>query len=236
MKNSYKYFLILITIIICSIQSYGQSDSLAVDAIHSWPSNPISDSNNVLYSFTIRVRNYSTTTNYTGQLSIAYKTYQKPLNGSNMVDSVQVTINANDTADFSVTGFVFDTTAAGAFRLGGNVVVVWPYSSNGTSITLADTFKTSVTVTTPAGIHDYNEYNKMEVYPVPTSDIINFRNLSPEKTFEYVRITDVLGRQEYYSAIPKTAVNISFLLEGIYFIELKEKNQPARIAKFIIRR
>jgi PKD repeat protein len=119
------------------------------------------------------------------------------------------------------------------------------YTSSGTYYVCLTTYTQFDTCTTCdsvvayrlAGIDDIILTNKtVQIYPNPANDKIFILYSFPENSLEHIRITDILGQQKYFSDKAVTTINTSFLEQGVYFIEIKEKNKSSRILKFIISR
>jgi len=234
MNKFFKTALFFCALSLMFLSSTAQQASLAVDTILNFPNLVVS---NYQYNFTVRVRNYSSSA-FSGPLKIKYRVSNAntPDTASFNVTSPQVTLSPMGTADMAIDSFMFDSVSS-PFRLGGNVVVVWPVATNGSVVFVVDTFRTFVYVSAYAGLGDqYSAGKNFKIFPIPANDRIYFEEKPAEKSFEYVRITDIVGRQRYYSKTPAISVNTEFLEEGVYLIEIKEKNRPSAVSKFIISR
>jgi hypothetical protein len=154
-----------------------------------------------------------------------------------MVNGIQDTISAFGTTTFTVSNFMFDTTAGAGFKTGGNVVVVWPVCESGISVFVTDSFYLNVFIEGSMGIDEHSIVNrKLEIFPIPADEKLFVKNPQPEKSIEYVRIIDILGMERYSSKTLSSCINTSFLKEGVYFIEVKNKNEQPVVSKFIISR
>lgn len=145
----------------------------------------------------------------------------------------QVTINPGEHDTVTITGVEFGDTSA--FKLGGNVVVVWPVSGGGTQIETIDTFYTNVEILGYAGITDITE-NDIDyyIYPVPANDKLFLPENISGNNIEYVRIFDVFGRTKVLLRKYPKYVPVSQFDSGFYFLEIKGKNNEVRIFKFIV--
>lgn len=209
---------------------------MAVDSMFGFPDTAICCTPQ--YNFTFNVKNNSSIA-FNGVLNIRYRTNQM-----NMADTtgyaftgngVQDSISAFGTTTFTVAGFSFDSTAG--FKMGGNVVVVWPVCESGFSVFVTDSFHINVFIESGAGIDELHLVNrKLEIFPIPANEKIFVRNPMPEKSIEYVRIIDILGVERYSSKTLSSYINTSFLRQGVYFIEVKNKNEFPVVSKFIISR
>lgn len=145
----------------------------------------------------------------------------------------QVTINPGEHDTVTITGVEFGDTSA--FKLGGNVVVVWPVSVGGNLIETTDTFYTNVEILGYSGITDIPENDiGHNIYPVPANDKLFLPESIAEKSIEYVRIFDVLGCTKVLLKEYPKYISVSDFENGFYFLEIKEKNNQTRIFKFIV--
>ncbi|MFH0865498.1 MAG: T9SS type A sorting domain-containing protein [Bacteroidota bacterium] len=208
-----------------------QVPNISVESMSGFPAQA---EYNSLYSFSVMLQN-NDSADYQGQLYIAFHT-----DSANVIDTghfgnpVNVNIPGNSFHSITISGFYFIPST---FKLGGNVVVVWPVSTNGSQIMVTDSFYTVVEIMGYAGISDLylcdaNNY----IYPVPANEVLFLPQNIVETNVEHIRIIDIPGRQKYYSDKAVTSINTTFLDQGIYFIEIKEKNKIPKIFKFIISR
>jgi hypothetical protein len=91
----------------------------------------------------------------------------------------------------------------------------------------------------PSGATGLNEIeltDQLKIFPNPANNEIFINYSAGENSVEFVKVTDILGQQNYYSDKAIKSINTSFLKEGVYFIEVKNKNEQSVISKFIISR
>ncbi len=114
-------------------------------------------------------------------------------------------------------GFTFSPNV---FKQGGNVVVVWPYT---TSPALIDTVHTSVFIYGAyVGIRELGEVAGLTAYPNPTADGLWLE--TDREHVESVRIFDLQGRvMSTFAPEPmnRTAVPMEALQPGMYLIEVR---------------
>jgi len=79
------------------------------------------------------------------------------------------------------------------------------------------------------GVEESGKSVKPEIYPNPASDILNISGISEATDYE---IYNVLGQKAGEGKVSDHKVNLSNLSEGIYFIQLKDRNDTIRL-KFI---
>ena len=97
----------------------------------------------------------------------------------------------------------------------GNVIVVWPYSSNAI---IQDSLRLTVYINNSVGLSEYIDDNVFKIYPNPTNDYLTIKQLKNQKINE-IRIYDSFSRivkEINYTEI----INISNLNSGTYFITL----------------
>lgn len=233
--KNYIMKIIKLMIILCVIFTQysgikAQSHNLSVESFIGFPAQAYF---NQSCSFYIFLSN-NDSSDYQGAISILF--YTDSLNSA--VDSIgcsyTVYIPGNSFDTIWVGTFTFDSAS---FKLGGNVVVVWPVSSGGTQIMVTDTFYTYVEILGYAGISDiYLNTANNNIYPVPANEVLFLPQNIAENNIEYVRIIDMLGRQKYYSDKTVTSINTSAFEPGVYFIEIKVKDKMQVVLKFIISR
>lgn len=151
-------------------------------------------------------------------------------NGNQSIDTIatrNVSNKLNDTIMFTYNEIYNNSNA---YRVGGNVVVIWPIAA--TLITL-DTFNTNITVVQVVGIdEDKTLYNSIIIYPNPTKDYFYIKNKGQNNKLKQVRIFDVNGRLVYIGkSNPK--IDVSNLKKGVYFINLELENQTLLHYKLI---
>jgi hypothetical protein len=172
---------------------------------------------------------------YQGTIYILYYT-DDSLNTTHDTLAGPFTVNIPSQSFDTIDGvnFTFDSSM---FKMGGNVVVVWPVSSGSTAIMFTDTFYTYVEMLGYEGIEDLIPagYSNI-IYPNPADQVIFLPVNRAENSIEYVRIIDVTGRilDTFYTC--PSMISTAKFENGIYMIEIKEKNKFPEIMKFIIYR
>ncbi len=82
----------------------------------------------------------------------------------------------------------------------------------------------------PSGIFD-NEISPLEVFPNPATDIINIANHSELSS---IKIYSVTGSMVYESVDVSKTIDVSTLIEGVYFIQGTGFNGSQYSSKFIV--
>lgn len=235
MKAFIKSSIFFFALALFVLRTNAQQVTMAVDSMTGFPDTALCCTQQ--YNFTIDVRNFSSV-QFGGVLNIMYRTDQMNASDSGGVfnaNGLFDTISAFGSTTITVSNFSFDSLAG--FRTGGNVVVVWPVCSSGISVFVTDTFYASVFVENGQGINEPKAtINKINIYPIPANEKIFIQNQLTEKSIEYVRIIDIIGTEVFNAKTLPSFINTSFLRDGVYFIEIKNKNEIPVISKFIISR
>ena len=129
----------------------------------------------------------------------------------------------NDTVTLYTTGagmlgFVFDSSV---FRLGNNVVVVWPYSNQGS--VLIDSFVTDVYINSTTGVKNISTDDNFHLYPNPFKDKIVFEGVS-KFDIDRVRIFTLQGVKMIDEKQLNKLIDLNRLNSGCYLLEAELKN------------
>lgn len=121
----------------------------------------------------------------------------------------------------------------GPYRIGGNIVVIWPkaFSSSITVLTL-DSLHDTLYVVSPNGIIEFNNGELVIVAPNPANAAFSIVYSGKEVFPEQVRIFDESGKEVMIANKTKT-VSIAHLSNGIYFVEAKFNNNTTKTFKII---
>jgi hypothetical protein len=116
------------------------------------------------------------------------------------------------------------------FKLGNNVVVVWPISTQ--SITV-DSLYTGVYINGVLGVNDKLNEPTIKVVPNPASDFISLRDLN--NSIESVRIYSTLGNLMFESSTTNDQqkdIDISNFSSGLYIVRITNKDKRNTSLKF----
>lgn len=200
---------------------------LTIDALINFPDTAFYGQ---AYPIAIRVKN------------IGAVPYQGPLQIGLMADSAFAylfysnnptnVILPNDTITLYTTGsgmlgFVFDSSV---FRLGNNVVVVWPYSSQGS--VLVDSLVTDVYINSTTGVKSISADDNFRLYPNPFKDNIMFDGVN-KFDIDRVRIFTLQGVKVYDEKPLTKPIDLNRLNSGCYLMEAKLKNGQRFYRKII---
>jgi len=130
------------------------------------------------------------------------------------VASQVVNFTGNDSIFFNVND-TFDN--GNGYRVGGNVVVIWPIAAG---LSALDTFQTDVYVSPNVGINDdVDLYEGFSVFPNPIRNFIYIEKTDQIIDVKRVRIFSVNG-QIIYEEKFRPKIDISNIPPGLYFLKL----------------
>lgn len=116
------------------------------------------------------------------------------------------------------------------FKLGNNVVVVWPISTQAITI---DSLKTGVYINGVLGVNDKLNEPTIKVVPNPASDFISLRDLN--NSIESVRIYSTLGNlmfESFTTDDQQKDIDVSGFSSGLYIVQITNKNKKNTSLKF----
>lgn len=206
----------------CFALSFTAKAQLSVDSIATIQ-NILNDTvplgNNLNFNVTI---NYSDTTPFTGTIYLLCGVDSS--GGLLSIDTVGFTNVTNITSIDSVSIFLNDTVLQqNGFRLGGNIVVVWPIADG---LLTLDTFTTIIyVIPTTTSINENKDlHQQFSIYPNPTQNFITIKNSSQKNNVKHVRIYSLNGTLIHqYSNTLK--IDTSSLQNGSYLLEIELENQ-----------
>lgn len=211
------YFLLSFLWGLLSLSANAQNVSLRVDSILGIP-DTVYPGQVVSYSVVIKNNGFIP---YQGPLQLAMD------NGQGQIaylyfSATPVVVLPGST--YTVSGATV-TIDSSFFRPGGNVVVVWPYTSQLIQYT-PRTFTTYV-VTNMQGVQEPSLSETIRMYPNPANSYLAIENTNP--SIERVRIFDLKGRivfSEHYDKEKNIRLALEGLPTGLYSVEVggdKEK-------------
>ena len=238
MKRIAFYLVLILSLCAAHHQSKGQSsDSLGVILISpiypQCPDTVIVGQQSI--NMVVRIYNYNTINDYVGQLYVKFDASDTAAQiflarDSFLLNSgALVTIPAHDSVAFLIPDTItFDTTH---YRLGSNVVIVWPATSN--NQLKFNPYSTCVNMLTTLGINDFDNLSSTFVVgPNPASSKI--RLLSDiQKITESVRIYDATGRIVYNEKMKGNTIPVEFLNPGTYILEIITRNNQRLRKQFL---
>jgi hypothetical protein len=116
------------------------------------------------------------------------------------------------------------------YAAGDNIIVVWP-SAMSPGFTF-ETYQTNVFLISSVGI-DEPEKVAISTYPNPVSKTLSI-NYGDNNAVERVRIYDLFGRDVFIVNEAITKIDLTGIKEGIYILEMDEKNGTRIIKKILV--
>ena len=145
------------------------------------------------------------------------------------VDSLTLQIAVGDSVPYLQTVNYFP---GGAYRMGGNIVVIWPSSTMAN--TLDSTRDTTVYISGFSSVHEQLGYGNILLYPNPTSDKIFFRNNNNALNIERIRLLDISGRvlKEWEN---RSVISLEEFAAGVYLLHIDLPDKTSHTFKIIRR-
>lgn len=230
--------LLLVPMFILS--GIGSGDNLSAQSILAFDSigligMPDTVANGEQWLIGAVVRNYSAIDSITPNDSVQIVGYIDSLTGPVTLFSfppVMVSILPNDT-EFFVLPILFDASPPGnAFRIGNNVIVVWPITSNPNFYT-GDSISVNVLVLDGISTGPEPEGGDVRCYPVPASGPLYVTSTNRELVVKQIVIRDASGKIVAVSNNPATGIITDDWAAGIYMLEITFDNGKRSIHKII---
>jgi hypothetical protein len=186
-------------------------------------------------SFRLRIRNFNTNPY---QPNAYLKLYLRNTDTTGLtqpqelLDSSLLISNLVGLDTFYVFIPVYNFTSS-TYRLGNNIVVVWSRLDNDTSSTYDSLQLDPIYFIPLSSLSLVNIQNKaIFFFPNPVIEGITLIR-EGKKPIDYVRILNDLGQEILFRKTFEDHLDIHFLSEGFYFIEIKERNGTILRKKFL---
>lgn len=182
--------------------------------------------------YPVWVKNYSSTT-FSDVLTLytAVVDSNGNIGPANIVNTYNaggmlVTIAPNDSISFSLTDTL--NISGSGFRIGIDVIVVWPVASSAVTV---DSLTFGITITDPSGINKIDLLKEINLFPNPTHT--NLTVFSGENLqISSVRMFDLDGK-EVTVELNNNSINTEYLKQGVYSIDIEFTNKKHLKTKFI---
>lgn len=210
-----------------------QSDSLGVVAISpDYPQCPDTAFGNQPYlNIQVTIHNYNPNNAFTGIIYVCFKSDTiYPADSIILNAGATFTILANSNLTVSTQVPYFFSSAN--YKLGSNVIVVWPVAGPGTAPIKYNPFYTCVNFQLSSGINNVND-NKLSITPNPAQEYLEIIT-PPENSVKDVRIFDAAGRQVLWKTdVRNRRVSIQQLSKGIYVMQMRMQNDKVIYHRFV---
>jgi hypothetical protein len=208
-----------------------KSQNLGIDtASMNLASLPDTINLNDNYNHTIGIRNYNSTP-LTGTIYLVAGVDTSGTGILNSIDTVGsvavINFGLNDTVGIS---YNENYNLINGYRLGGNIVVVWPVAGSGSVV---DSLFKNVYILNPLTTNESSWLkDQIIVYPNPANNFLFLKNNTSINTVKRVRILDINGKVIFTENF-SSRINISQLTKGVYFLTLLLKNEEELHYKLI---
>ena len=105
-----------------------------------------------------------------------------------------------------------------SFKLGDNIVVIWP-AAIGPYVITADKYTGDLFINSASSVDELTQ-NKIEIYPNPVTDFTQIKANGIIKEYKVLNILGSIVQQKEHIYSSTTAIRKNELESGIYFIEL----------------
>ena len=131
--------------------------------------------------------------------------------------------------DTIIIPFIDTANLQNGYRIGGNIVVVWPVAAG---LTTLGTFEVDIYVVIPTGTNNKEFINDFTIYPNPLKNTLYIQNKTNHNQVKQVRIYNNLG-MEIIKTNLSNEIDVSILPKGIYFLELELEKDIILLYKLI---
>lgn len=228
-----KLLLSIITVLLLATGASAQSDSLGVVAISAdYPQCPDTAYSNQAYlNIQFTIHNYDSINAFTGTLFIYLQSDTVfPPDSISLNAGAAFTILPNSDLTVAVqSAYSFSPVN---YKLGSNVIVVWPVGGQGTGTIKYNPYYTCVYFQVSSGINDEQE-SAISITPNPAQEFLEI-NTPSNNYVKDVRILDAAGRlvmdkkSDVSSIIPIEKLN-----KGVYILQLQLMDDKLIYRRFV---
>ncbi len=146
----------------------------------------------------------------------------------------QVYLAPGDSVFFIMPIVFRDIQMGGNFRIGNNVIVVWPISFDPTFSTLDSITANVFVIDTISGISPEPQNNEnLRCYPVPATGPLYVTSTSRQLIIKDIIIRDATGKIVAISNNPSSGIETEKWASGIYLLEINYENGKRSIYKIV---
>ncbi|MGL5892107.1 MAG: T9SS type A sorting domain-containing protein [Bacteroidia bacterium] len=144
-----------------------------------------------------------------------------------------LSINAFDTIPLLIFLDIDNTPQQGIFRIGGNVIVIWPILSD-PQFTTGDSIAVPVFVRGPSSVAERPRTNRqVRCYPNPTQTKLHIIAEPGQSVPEEIIVRDIHARIIYTSPYSPQPINTETWVSGVYFIECRFEDGSSSMTRVI---
>jgi hypothetical protein len=147
-----------------------------------------------------------------------------------------VTMGVGVTEGFLLTHkyYTANTAPTGFYRIGNNVIVIWPIAYSHPNTYTHDTIRDTVYVTYATGIHELDVNNLFKLYPNPTRESVTIDAEGPAgKEIEEVTLYDFEGKT-IASYKKQRLIDLSAFSKGAYLVKVTFRDGTIGRRKLLI--
>lgn len=223
--------VLFFSLLFCGTAS-AQIDSLGVIAISpQYPQCPDSAfMQQPYFNIQVSIKNYNANSTFTGGLMLKLQSDTLPEDSIVLNAGTVYTIQPNGSINITIQNPYFFNVAS--YKLGSNVVVVWPVSTQGGTVVKYNPYLACVLFLPFVGINEYDR-DKLSVMPNPSNKFIDL-NIPSNIGLKKVRIFNPTGEEvRNYSVDLSHRITVEQLASGIYFLEVITTDDHVYNTKFI---
>jgi hypothetical protein len=146
----------------------------------------------------------------------------------------QVTLNAFDTIPFIFQFPIRDVNQQGSFRIGGNVIVIWPIVSD-PQFTTGDSIVVPIFVLDGTSIGERPRTRPLGIkcFPIPTRQQLTIEVLPGHPSPENIVVRDIQARIVYQNPWTNQPINVAEWEPGIYILECRYEDGSSSYTRII---
>ena len=182
------------------------------------------------FNIQVSIKNYNANSTFTGGLMLKLQSDTLPEDSIVLNAGTVYTIQPNGSINITIQNPYFFNVAS--YKLGSNVVVVWPVSTQGGTVVKYNPYLACVLFLPFVGINEYDR-DKLSVMPNPSNKFIDL-NIPSNIGLKKVRIFNPTGEEvRNYSVDLSNRITVEQLASGIYFLEVITTDDHVYNTKFI---
>ncbi len=223
--------VLFISLLFCGIAS-AQIDSLGVIAISpQYPQCPDSAFiQQPYFNIQVTIKNYNANSTFSGGLMLKLQSDSLPEDSIILNSGTVYTIQPNSSVNILIQSPYFFNSIN--YKVGSNVVVVWPVSTQGGTVVKYNPYLACVLFLPFVGMNEYDR-GYLDVIPNPSNKYIDL-NIPSDIGLKKVRILKPTGEEvRNYSVDLSKRITVEKLSAGIYFLEVVTSDDHVYNTKFI---
>lgn len=142
-----------------------------------------------------------------------------------VVDTLSVNINSGDSLTINANE---DFSPTRGYRIGTNIIVIWPSLSSGALSSICDSAVLNITVVPNSmmSLIEIDKNKELKVYPNPTIDVLNISG-KDSRLVQQIKVIDYTGRT-IYNSYNRNEIYFGSYKSGLYLIEVTFKDNTRK--------